>query len=288
MRGMHTRSFCEADASAVSDLFASLPIGARHRLEAGWRLAAPAFQTPADNTLLIDTSGDLLGMVAWQQPWAVLDLWLRPGDTQQETADRALTWAKARFAQLDETRGRALPYWIEVGDGDDLRAELAARHAFDLVDDSRYMMLRRALDSDGDSGPRAPSGFTIRALAGSHEVPGYVAAHRAAFDSAQMTAAWRARTLTMPGYEPELDLVAVAEDGTVAGFCVVWLDRGCSAAQIEPIGVVPRFRRLGLARACWTRQPAARPRTVPPRSASSRTISWLRRWPPTTAPAFAR
>ena len=53
----------------------------------------------------------------------------------------------------------------------------------------------------------------------------------------------------MPGYEPELDLVAVADDGTITGFSVTWLDRRCRAAQVEPVGVVPQFRRLGVARA---------------------------------------
>jgi mycothiol synthase len=157
--------------------------------------------------------------------------------------------ARERFTQLDAARGYQLPYWIEVGEGDGLRRDLAARHGFDMVGDVRYLMLRRDLDTTSGSRRQMPGGITIRPLAGPAEVPAYVAAHRAAFESEAMSVAWRSATLTMPGYEPELDLVAVAGDGTMAGFCVTWLDRRCRAAQVEPAGVVPQFRRLGVARA---------------------------------------
>jgi mycothiol synthase len=54
---------------------------------------------------------------------------------------------------------------------------------------------------------------------------------------------------------PELDLVAVAPDGTLAGFCVCWITPplaargGARVAQVEPMGVRPEYRRLGLGRA---------------------------------------
>ncbi len=239
----------ERDVSAVPDLLGSLPVGSRHRFDAGWRLAAPGFANPAENRLFTEKDGALLGMAAWQQSWAVLDLWLRPGGTEAGVADMALAWARERFAQLDAARGYQLPYWIEVGEGDGLRHDLAARHGFDMVGDVRYMMLCRDLNAAGGSSRQVPSGITIRPLAGPAEVPAYVAAHRTAFGSRAMTVAWRLATLTMAGYEPELDLVAVADDGTMAGFCGTWLDRRCRAAQVEPAGVVPPFRRLGVARA---------------------------------------
>jgi ribosomal protein S18 acetylase RimI-like enzyme len=247
---MHIRSYRhDRDAPAVADLLGSLPVGYRHRLEAGWRLAASGFENPAENRLFIGAGGTLLGIVAWQQSWAVLDLWLRPGGAEAAVADMALTWARERFAQLDAARGCQLPYWIEVGEGDGLRRDLAARHGFDMVGDARYVMMRHDLEAKNGSRRQRPVGITIRPLAGPAEVPAYVAAHRAAFESEAMTVAWRSATLTMPGYEPELDLVAVADDGTITGFCVTWLDRRCRAAQAEPVGVVPQFRRSGVARA---------------------------------------
>lgn len=63
-----------------------------------------------------------------------------------------------------------------------------------------------------------------------------------------MTAEWRERVIRMPQYRPELDLVVCAPDGSLAGFCVGWLDSERSLAQIEPIGVHPRFQRMGLGR----------------------------------------
>ena len=92
-----------------------------------------------------------------------------------------------------------------------------------------------------------PAGFAIRPLAGETEIQAYVELHRAAFESRNMTAEWRARTLRHPAHVPDLDLVAVAPDGSLAAFCVCWL--GNNSGQIEPLGIHPRWRRLGLGRA---------------------------------------
>lgn len=48
-------------------------------------------------------------------------------------------------------------------------------------------------------------------------------------------------------YDPFLDLVAVASDGTLAGSCIVWFDPRTATAEIEPLGVVPAHRRRGIA-----------------------------------------
>jgi GNAT superfamily N-acetyltransferase len=48
-------------------------------------------------------------------------------------------------------------------------------------------------------------------------------------------------------YDPELDLVAVAPDGTLAGCCIVWQDEATGFAEIEPLGVTPKHRGRGVA-----------------------------------------
>lgn len=53
-------------------------------------------------------------------------------------------------------------------------------------------------------------------------------------------------------YDINLDLVAVAPDGTFAGCWIGWFDPATGCAEIEPIGVVPAHRRRGLALALCT------------------------------------
>lgn len=96
---------------------------------------------------------------------------------------------------------------------------------------------------------RPGPGYTIRPLAGAAELDDYVALHRAAFGSHSMTSAWRRRALGMPTYRLDLDLVAVAPDGGLAGFCVGWLDSARRVGQVEPIGTHPAHQRRGLGRA---------------------------------------
>lgn len=50
-------------------------------------------------------------------------------------------------------------------------------------------------------------------------------------------------------YVPELDLVAVAPDGSFAAFCTVRLDPVSRIAEFEPVGTHPDYRRLGLGKA---------------------------------------
>jgi ribosomal protein S18 acetylase RimI-like enzyme len=48
-------------------------------------------------------------------------------------------------------------------------------------------------------------------------------------------------------YDPALDIVAEAPDGTLAGCCIAWLDPSTGVAEIEPVGVAPEHRRRGVA-----------------------------------------
>lgn len=79
-----------------------------------------------------------------------------------------------------------------------------------------------------------------------------VSIQRRAFGGEAMTAQWRERTIGTPLYQPDLDLVAVAPDGTLAGFCVGWHEPARGLAQLEPVGVHPRYQRRGLSRALLT------------------------------------
>jgi ribosomal protein S18 acetylase RimI-like enzyme len=238
----------DVDLPLIVDLIRAAPPTSRHLVDFPWRLSSPTLQSASDVRLWAAPDGTLVGFAAWQIWWAALDLYVRPGPYRKEVEAAIFAWAAERFRELDAERGHPLLYWAEAREDDDERLALLARHGYTLDDDNAYAMLSRPLGEVLPL-PTPPAGFAIRPLAGAQEVDAYVVLHRRAFESASMTAAWRARTLRMPQYRPELDLVAVAPDGQPAGFCVGWLALDRRSAQIEPLGIDPAFQGQGLARA---------------------------------------
>jgi GNAT superfamily N-acetyltransferase len=236
----------EADMPHIAELIhAASPLG-RHCIDFPWRLSA---HTPGSSDVRLWTeNGLLVGFAAWQIWWATLDIYVRSGPAQQEAEAAIFDWATLYFRELDVARGRALPYWVEARSDDTERLALLTQQGYTLGDEYAYVMMSRALDMPLPR-PDLPAGFSVRPLAGMSEVESYVAVHRRAFASTAMNAPWRARTLRMPQHEPDLDLVAVAPDGRLAGFCVGWAAPDRRIAQIEPLGIDPRFQGRGLGRA---------------------------------------
>jgi ribosomal protein S18 acetylase RimI-like enzyme len=58
-----------------------------------------------------------------------------------------------------------------------------------------------------------------------------------------------ARLMKMPGYERELDVIAVAGDGVIAAFVNCWLDPVNRIGDLGPMGARPPYRRQGYTRA---------------------------------------
>lgn len=237
----------EADLPRLFELVQALPLSCRHVLDLSWRLSALQDNSERDVACWEDSTGKLVGFAAWQIPWAMLDFFILPGTTQQAVETEVFAWANGRFREHDEERGYPLPYRVDFRDDDLARRQLIEAHGFLLDDGDSYTLFQHTLDSLAPA-PALPNGFTLRPLAGEQEAAAYSELHRAAFESASMTPRWRGRTLRMPQYRPELDLVVAAPCGELAAFCVGWFDPERQLAQIEPIGVHPRFRRRGLAR----------------------------------------
>ena len=103
--------------------------------------------------------------------------------------------------------------------------------------------------------PRLPAGFTIRPVTGEQEVAAYVALHREAMGTSGMTIEHRLAIMRDPAYMPDLDLVAVAPDGTLAAYCFCSINAeenarsGRAEGWTDPLGTRPGFQRQGLARA---------------------------------------
>ena len=53
-------------------------------------------------------------------------------------------------------------------------------------------------------------------------------------------------------YDPELDVVAVATDGQIGSFCIVWPDPLNKVGLFEPVGTHPDHKRRGLGKAAMS------------------------------------
>jgi ribosomal protein S18 acetylase RimI-like enzyme len=96
--------------------------------------------------------------------------------------------------------------------------------------------------------PQPPPGFGLRP-ARLDDAPQLALVRAEAFGAAWTAAGYRDGVMLRPGYRPERELVAVAPGGQLAGTVVLWTDELNGVGQIEPVGVRPAFRRIGLARA---------------------------------------
>lgn len=231
-------------------LAAAFPERATHAVDLPYRLAwARPGHAGRVETALWHERDELVAWAVWT-----------PGSWETQVATHparaAVLWPEILDWGAEHARaqaaGRAEPlsWWVAARDDDLDRIALLDANGF-RQQEWTTLHYERAL-ADVAPAPALPDGFAVRPLAGVAEVPAYVAAHRAAFNSTFMNDEWRQRTVQRPGYRADLDLVVAAPDGRVAAFAILWLgpeSGGRREGQFEPVGVCPDFRRRGLGRA---------------------------------------
>jgi ribosomal protein S18 acetylase RimI-like enzyme len=235
-------------------LAAESPDNALHVTDLPWRLSSPSARQPERTCLWEDASGALVAWAVLQFPaWYCLDFEVRADARSAGLESSVLEWARERLDAEAANRDGRLPFYLSAREQDAQRIAIAEQAGFEPTGWG-YVRLAQSL---GRTIPASelPEGFVMRPLAGGREAAAYVATHRAAFDTPNMTEDWRLATIRDPHYTPELDLVAIAPDGSLAGFCVCWITPSLAAlggqriAQIEPLGVLPAYQRMGLGRA---------------------------------------
>ena len=102
-----------------------------------------------------------------------------------------------------------------------------------------------------------PPGFRVRDCIGIDPEP-RAAAHRDAWNDLSEIGLPNARSSfsseiylglrTAPDYDPALDILVQADDGTLVANCICWRDDKSQIGSFEPVGTHARYRRQGLAR----------------------------------------
>jgi ribosomal protein S18 acetylase RimI-like enzyme len=97
--------------------------------------------------------------------------------------------------------------------------------------------------------PALPAGFAFFDTMPVKDADQRADVHFNAFRPSRMTAAAYSHFMTAPDYDPTLDVVVLAPDGTFAAFAMGWLDPVNKIGVFEPVGTRDTRRRLGLGRA---------------------------------------
>jgi mycothiol synthase len=242
------------DLRAMAGLAHGTLADSLHVIDLPYRFSSWAFEYPDNVGLWVDGDGHLLAWAVMQNPWWAVD-YACQARAGQDLHQEILAWADERARQIVGTPSGLKKWCVNVfadqaGRIRDLeRAGFVSQADMGEASWSKVLMRRPARARLADY--TLPAGVTIRPLAGQSEVSAYADLQRTVFGSKNMTAGWRSRTLQQPQYVPDLDLVAVAPDGSLVAFCICWLDKETDpvSGQVEPMGVHPDWRKSGLGRA---------------------------------------
>lgn len=163
-----------------------------------------------------------------------------------------LDWVLAEARQAAQERQQSDPPGISCRSEDIRRMALLEKRGFTRQPGGLH--LARPLDQPAPA-PVLPPGFSLRPSLGAAEAEAWVALHRAAHGTDTMTVERRLSIIQVAGFDPALDLVAVAPDGRLAAYCVGSISQdenaltGRQTGYTDPVATHPDFQRRGLCRA---------------------------------------
>jgi mycothiol synthase len=182
-------------------------------------------------------------------------LQVHPAWRSSDLEAEMITLAEQQLAVSDANRPRDLTVWCHEHDAA-CRALLLER-GYTKGDRPEYLR-RRSITAPIAEAPLAP-GYVIRSLGDGAELIERCYASGLAFhpddpqcavDNRDVT--WYRNIQNAPLYRRDLDLVALASDGSVAAFCTIWFDDVTRTGSFEPVATVPAQQRRGLGKAIMT------------------------------------
>ncbi|MDX2239814.1 MAG: GNAT family N-acetyltransferase [Leptolyngbyaceae cyanobacterium bins.302] len=224
--------------------------------------ADPDFDVDRDLRLWTNATGALCAVAScwFPEPAEVKNGYfgfsIHPSAREQGIEEDIFSWAEALVKDLAQAHQR--PARLRTGARDDYAFRLNWLTRKGFTSDRTFYQMMRSL-SEPIPQPQLPDGFTIRPLQGEAEVAAWVEMFNQSFidhwNFTPLTVESRAHWLTETSYQPELDLVAVAPDGTLAAFCyaIIHAEENTLTGQLEgwiaDLGTRRGFRRMGLGRA---------------------------------------
>jgi len=195
---------------------------------------------------LWEEDGELVGFGWLEEPDGVV-MQVHPrlrgsGLLEREMLEWAALQTRAVYGEQAEDE-----LWTRVAEDDLHVAALLAELGFER-DPDHALKMSRHLDAPITESA-LPDGWTVRQVGGEEGWEARVEMHREVWHPSKVTLEAYRRLRTAPGYDPRLDLVAVAPDGAFGSYCICWFDPESGTGLFEPVGTRSMFRGQGLGKA---------------------------------------
>jgi GNAT superfamily N-acetyltransferase len=181
---------------------------------------------------------------------------IQPDFHTPELDQEMIAVAEEHLTTTDKDGCQKINFWIDSKDKS--RQEILTRCGYHKVDspESQEVQHRRLLDEPFPETPTI-AGYTFRAQGDGLELLERCYASGLGFHDDDIHVArdnrdhpnWYHHIQSAPLYRRDLDIVAVASDGSIASFCTLWFDDVTRTAYIEPVATVPAHQRHGLGKA---------------------------------------
>lgn len=225
------------------------------------------FDTPSvdkgrDIRLWEDAKGQLIGFgQVWiPQQGEVIDGWLwfrvHPSTRGGNVEKQIIRWGEERMREVRQERG--VPVKLRASARDRQEEQVFVLESCGFTCDRYFFTMERSL-KEPIAEPQFPNGFTLGHREGAQDTEAWVQLYNQSFidhwNHHPLTVENVNHYLTDPDYRPELDLIALAPDGTFAAFCYCHIHTednahsGRNEGWIAILGTRRGFRRIGLGRA---------------------------------------
>jgi ribosomal protein S18 acetylase RimI-like enzyme len=197
----------------------------------------------------LEKPGQLLGWALASPIFAGFDVFIQPKLRGNPIAQEMYVWAEEKALEVTRRQGKTTIYVLWVLHDDDVLSNHFSQRGYRLA--RGYVHLTRNLDTE-HLPAQVKGEFQVRACNGELEVASRARAQYGAFGSSAPFERYLERFrnfMRSPVYCHNLDIVAIAPDGQIGAFCIVWMDPVNKVGLFEPVGTHPDYQRKGYGKA---------------------------------------
>lgn len=205
---------------------------------------------PSQHVFFTEDGQGQINALVWVRPtrFAGFEVLIHPNQRGGDFEAQVVEWAEnAAIALVQAEKADAKEISTEIADSDAARMRVLQQRGYEPEAEPFMMFTARSLDVPIPQSV-LPEGFSIRPVAGEHEVALVSDVHNGAFNGKWQPDEYL-KVMRSPAFDIDREMVVVAPDGRFAAFTVIWFDPISQSALFEPVGCHPDFQRRGLTRA---------------------------------------